>query len=167
VIDDYDSDFPTARELVTHTDDQLRDFVRAGGMTDGAVREEMHRRHPTLRMVDALRTKTFYEDMAGMNLLLLLDPGPRWKALSAAYDALLARIVHDDDTALRQRPTLTADQCAELAGCQRSTFEGYVARGQAPARIGFDFGSGAAVWDTDVINAWQRHRPGAGSRSRG
>jgi len=164
VLDDYAGDFPSAHELRTCTDDQLHACVRGGGMTDEAVREEMHRRHLALRMVGALRTEAFREGTAGENPMLLPDPGPRWKALGAAYDALLARIVEDDDDALRQRPTLTADRCADLAGCRRSTFEGYVARGQAPPRIGFDFRTGAAVWDADVIMAWQRYRPGPGAR---
>lgn len=58
---------------------------------------------------------------------------------------------------------ITSDEAAELAGVNRKTFAGYVAREQAPQavrRVGR-----TPLWDEDEIKEWMRNRPGRGDRS--
>jgi hypothetical protein len=59
--------------------------------------------------------------------------------------------------------TLTAVEAATLAGVAASTWRAYVARGQAPAPVGYSPRSGRRVWDAQVVRTWLAARPGRGN----
>jgi hypothetical protein len=166
-----DGDFPPAHELTTVSDDELHEMVRNGGITDAAVRDELHRRQPDLAWIDYLKDASYKVDteQAGGHpnamRLQLAPESDRTNALRAAYDALLAHVL-GDPAPLRNRPTLTMEQWAERAGISLGTLKSYVSRGQAPSRVGFDPATGRAAWDAEVAEAWVALRVGRGRRDR-
>lgn len=164
-----DGDFPSAHELTSVAADELHEMIRNGGITDEAVRTELHRRHPGLGWIDYLRQVSYQHDIdtAGghpnVMRLQLTPESDRTRDLRAAYDAVLADILGNPEP-LRGRPTITMEQWADGAGLSVGTIKGYVSRGQAPVRIGFDPGTGRAVWDATVVDAWGAFRVGRGRR---
>lgn len=58
---------------------------------------------------------------------------------------------------------ITSDQAAAIAGVARSTFTGYVARGQAPAPVRHV--GRTPLWDESKVKQWAESRPGQGRRT--
>lgn len=150
------------------TDDELLATVTVtevlnGRSEPGTYAAAVWARHPQLSEIANLRQlrESQHHHFDGVDIFDV--EGPAWRypdtqALTQALEARVAWIVDGDDTGLRQRPTMTADQAAHHCGVARSTWESYVARDQAPTALGFDFHTGARVWDADVVTAWQSAR---------